>query len=160
MYHFEPVKLVLHDPIFLTTLCRSGVAGQVASRLQHVMCPFSNFSRNISRLAQSRTVLYFSTIAAIIGNHCQLQPEIATYNLSLATCIEFFPAWRYKLQGKLHCVTLYLNSAVIYFCRKLPGVSRGITKYRSNQYVSCWKQWRTDELVDVLCPSGAYEKVF
>ena len=36
----------------------------------------------------------------------------------------------------------------------------GITKHHSNQYVRCWKQWRMDVLVDVLCPSGAYEKVF
>ena len=42
----------------------------------------------------------------------------------------------------------------------LPGDSRGITKHHSNQYARCWRQWRTDELVDVLCPSGAYEKVF
>ena len=42
----------------------------------------------------------------------------------------------------------------------LPGDSRGIIKYHSNQCVSCWKRWRTDELVDVLCPSGACEKVF
>ena len=41
-----------------------------------------------------------------------------------------------------------------------PGDSLGITKYHSKQNVRCWKQWRTDELVDVLCPSGAYEKVF
>ena len=46
------------------------------------------------------------------------------------------------------------------FAPTLTGVSRAITKYHSNQYVSCWKQWRTDELVDVLCPSGAYQKVF
>ena len=37
---------------------------------------------------------------------------------------------------------------------------RGITKYHSNQYVRCWKKWQTDESVDVLCASGAYEKVF
>ena len=43
---------------------------------------------------------------------------------------------------------------------RFPGDSWGITKYHSNQYVCCWKQWRTDELVDVLCPSGAYEKIF
>ena len=43
---------------------------------------------------------------------------------------------------------------------EIPGDSRGIIKYHSNQYVHCWKQWRTDELVDVLCPLGAYEKVF
>ena len=41
-----------------------------------------------------------------------------------------------------------------------PGDSQGIIKYHSNQCVRCWKQWRTDELDDVLCPSGAYEKVF
>ena len=42
-----------------------------------------------------------------------------------------------------------------------PGDSRGITKYHSNQYVRCSrKQWQMDELVDVLCPSGAYEIVF
>ena len=29
----------------------------------------------------------------------------------------------------------------------------------TNTYV-VWKQWRTDELADVLCPLGAYEKVF
>ena len=28
------------------------------------------------------------------------------------------------------------------------------------RYMRCWNQWRTDELVDVLCPSGAYEKAF
>ena len=39
------------------------------------------------------------------------------------------------------------------------GDSVGITKYRSDQYLRCWKQWRMDELVDVLCPLGAYEKV-
>ena len=32
--------------------------------------------------------------------------------------------------------------------------------YDFDQYVRCWKQCRTDELVDVLCPSGAYEKDF
>ena len=49
---------------------------------------------------------------------------------------------------------------IIIELQELPGDSRRVTKYHSNQYVSCWKQWRTDELVDVLCPSGAYEKVF
>ena len=29
----------------------------------------------------------------------------------------------------------------------LPGDSRGITKYHSNQHVRCSKQWRTDESV-------------
>ena len=42
----------------------------------------------------------------------------------------------------------------------LPGDFRGITKYHSNQYMSCWKQWRTDESIDVLYCSGVYEKVF
>ena len=31
----------------------------------------------------------------------------------------------------------------------LPGDFQGITKYHSNQYLLCSKQWRTDELVDV-----------
>ena len=39
-----------------------------------------------------------------------------------------------------------------------PGDSRGITKYHSNQYVSCWKQWRTDELADVLRPRGLMKR--
>ena len=26
-----------------------------------------------------------------------------------------------------------------------PGDSQGITKYLSDQYVNCWKQWRTDD---------------
>ena len=30
----------------------------------------------------------------------------------------------------------------------------------SDQYVRCSKQWQRDKLVDVLCHSGAYEKVF
>ena len=38
----------------------------------------------------------------------------------------------------------------------IPGDSQGVTKYYSNQYVRCWKQWRTDELVDLLCRSGGY----
>ena len=42
----------------------------------------------------------------------------------------------------------------------IPGDSRGIIKYHSNQYVRCQKQWRTDELVDLLCRSGVYGKVF
>ena len=46
------------------------------------------------------------------------------------------------------------------FMLGISGDSWGITKYHSNQYVRCWKQWRTDELVDVSCPLGAYEKVF
>ena len=41
-----------------------------------------------------------------------------------------------------------------------PGDSRGVTKYHSNQYVRCWKQWRTDWLGYVVCPLGTYEKVF
>ena len=38
-----------------------------------------------------------------------------------------------------------------------PGDSREITKYRSDQYVNCWKQWRTDESVEVLCLSEDYK---
>ena len=34
---------------------------------------------------------------------------------------------------------------------------RGITKYHSNRYVSCWNQWRTDDSSDVLCLSEANE---
>ena len=26
--------------------------------------------------------------------------------------------------------------------------------------VRCWNQWRTDKFLDVLRPSGAYEKIF
>ena len=37
----------------------------------------------------------------------------------------------------------------------LPGDSKGITKYHSDR---CWKQWRTDKLVDVLRPSGVMER--
>ena len=45
-------------------------------------------------------------------------------------------------------------------CFHVPGDSQGITKYHSNQYVSCWNQWRTDESRDVLCLSEANEKLF
>ena len=43
---------------------------------------------------------------------------------------------------------------------QLPSDSQGITKYRSNQYVNCSNQWRTDESGKVLCLSEAYEKFF
>ena len=49
---------------------------------------------------------------------------------------------------------------MISFLFMLPGDFQGITKYHSDGYVSCWKQCRTDELVDVFCPSGAYEENF
>ena len=56
---------------------------------------------------------------------------------------------------------VYLNTCkILPFVLSVPGDSQGITKYYSDQQVSCWKQWRTDELVDVLCLSEAYEKVF
>ena len=42
-------------------------------------------------------------------NHCKLRPEIATCNMSLATCNGFhFPMLRDTLQGKLHRVQVIL----------------------------------------------------
>ena len=49
---------------------------------------------------------------------------------------------------------------IVQFSGVFQGDSLGIIKYHSNQYVRCWKQWRTDELVDVIFPSGAHGKVF
>ena len=57
----------------------------------------------------------------------------------------------------LYCKTKQIHPAIP-FAQFLPGNFLGITKYHYRQYVSCWKQWQRDELVDVLCPSGACEK--
>ena len=50
------------------------------------------------------------------------------------------------------------NIRILYII--LPGGSRGIIKYHSNQYVNCWEQWRTDESGDVLNLSKADKKLF
>ena len=61
---------------------------------------------------------------------------------------------------KYSCAWTWTPSAKFVTEEIYPGDSGGIIKHHSNQYVRCWRQWRTDELVDVLCPSETYEKVF
>ena len=39
----------------------------------------------------------------------------------------------------------------------IPVDSWGSPRYHSNQKVSCWDQWRSDELADVLCPWEAFK---
>ena len=53
---------------------------------------------------------------------------------------------------------LYISEVFIVHLQ--PGHFQEITKYHSNQYMCCWKQWKTEKLVDVLCFLGDYEKLF
>ena len=72
-------------------------------------------STDCKEISPCNTKLYnsaklFVTIAEVFQNHCKLQPETPTYNMSLATCYEFlFSKLQDKLQRKSHDVTLDLE---------------------------------------------------
>ena len=76
----------------------------------------------------------------------------------IETAPSFHNVWTETMARSIFCERPHHEDFWIRYCK--PGDPQGITKYHSDQKVSCWKQWLTDELVDVLCPSRAYEKVF
>ena len=80
---------------FPCNLCRNSVTKQVTYRLSRVTSRFSSLSRNFFRpamIAQSRAGSYFLQRLHFFLNHCKLQLEVATCNMSFASCNGFlFP---------------------------------------------------------------------
>ena len=94
---------VLISDYFHKIFTYKAIARQVADRLQRVTYPLTNLSRNLSGLAtigELGSTFLQQWPAMIFRNHCKLQHEIATCNMSISTFHRFlFLTVRDKLQG-------------------------------------------------------------
>ena len=98
---------------------------------------------------------YLKTFRVQIKYGSFLEVEEANCKFQVST------SWDSKVTATRDRCKKFPSGLAAYFSRFVyPGDSPGITKYHSDQYMRCWKQWRTDELVDVLCLSAAHKKVF